>query len=1006
MASCVSYSEAKISRVSVTTDICTIDFETFSVLNVKDVGAWRYAEHESTEILCMGWAIGEMDPKIWIPGQPFPWEVLEHIKAGKRFEAHNAQFERAIWKHVLLGELGIPMPTKWQDTQAVCAYRGLPLALDEVGEVLNLPIQKDKRGKYLLQLLSQPRKMLAGEKKAWVKLHGDKPLPMMRRTAASHPDLFQELCEYCITDVRSERSLSQTLGPLPPAEQKLWVLDQIINQRGVQVDLEAVEAAIKVVEVLEGHLEKELQAITNGAVETGGQTAKIVKWLNDEGGIEMDNLQKDTVENMLLEFEDVKTPGTRVLEIRQLLSRASTKKLYKILETVCADGKLRGLLQYHGAGTGRWCLTGDHEVLTKRHGWQRLDQWTGGDIACWSQTEAVSFQKAISQRFDFEGSLYHHKDSRVDQIATAEHKMPGWSSHTGQFQIKEVATLGRFCVPYTGSFLADRHIDENALRVLIMVQADGHYTTDGSIRLHFSKTRKIERCKMILRRAEIIYSVKQEKDRTTTFRIARRHLPLNLLMFANKTFGWWLLNCDSNVFFNELEHWDAYRAGPNSLQYVTTNKLNAEIVQTLAHVSGRAALITEKKDRSDKWADTYYVSIWLTPSNRHEIRKHSKTIIPDQSGYVYCPKTSSGFFLVRRNGKIWVTGNSGRLAQLQNLPRGDKNVLKLGIEALINIVKEIDAEILTLCYGNPMEAISSSLRGMFIATLEHILRVVDFSAIECRVVMWVAGQEDALEAFRAYDRKEGPDIYCVMAQHLYNKPINKVDHPKERGLGKITVLGAGYQMGPDKLQFQALKQDKVKIDDATAAFLINGYRTTYEKVKYLWYGLEEAAIEAVNCPGQVVRYSKIAYQIVNDKAGRWLTCILPNGRRIWYYQPEINEVVVTYKDGTRHKKDQLGYWGRDNKRGGQWGYVTTYGGMLTENSIQAISRDLMVEAMIRVEAAGYPVILTVHDEIISETLKDKGDQKEFENLMRQVPAWAEGCPIDVEGWCGTRYRKG
>jgi DNA polymerase len=208
-------------------------------------------------------------------------------------------------------------------------------------------------------------------------------------------------------------------------------------------------------------------------------------------------------------------------------------------------------------------------------------------------------------------------------------------------------------------------------------------------------------------------------------------------------------------------------------------------------------------------------------------------------------------------------------------------------------------------------------------------------------------------------------------------------------------------MGGEKLQFQAEKEFNVVLDLETAKWLVMTYREAYPEVKSLWYGLDEAAVNTVKT-GQPHEYSCIRYEMVYDNAGTWLACVLPNGRRIWYYDPVVESVTMPW--GT--KKDQLTYMGRDNKIGGAWGRIRTYGGMLTENVVQAISRDLMVEGMIRVEQAGYPIILTIHDEIVAELDNGVGTRHEFERLMAgPTPTWAAGCPVEVEGWEGPRYRK-
>jgi DNA polymerase len=339
---------------------------------------------------------------------------------------------------------------------------------------------------------------------------------------------------------------------------------------------------------------------------------------------------------------------------------------------------------------------------------------------------------------------------------------------------------------------------------------------------------------------------------------------------------------------------------------------------------------------------------------------------------------------------------AGRLVQPQNFPRA---LFKEKMEDLIRMIMEQDIELLDFLYGSAMDAIATSLRGMFIAAQGKTFRICDFSAIEARVTFWVAMCDTGLDVFHKSDRGESEDIYCVTASDLVGFEVKKALHSHERQLGKITVLGCGYQMGWSKLQFQAEKDYKVILEDHEAQHMVNLYRDKYEEVKWLWYGLNDAAISTVRS-GKPHSYGMIVYELVKDAAGQWLTCILPNGRRLWYYEPVIERVETPWG-----VKDGLTYMGRDNKKGGSWGRIRTYGGMLTENVVQAIARDLMAESMIRVEAAGYPIVLTVHDEVISETPLEYGSQKEFETLMAMVPPWAEGCPIAVEGGSVTRYQK-
>jgi DNA polymerase len=336
------------------------------------------------------------------------------------------------------------------------------------------------------------------------------------------------------------------------------------------------------------------------------------------------------------------------------------------------------------------------------------------------------------------------------------------------------------------------------------------------------------------------------------------------------------------------------------------------------------------------------------------------------------------------------------MVQPQNFPRGTIKDMNL----LVQLIKYGDPELLEAVFGNQMEAVSSALRGMLIAEEGHTLFVSDFSNIEARVVMWCAGQEDALEAFRKNDRKEGPDIYCVMAEKLYGRPINKKDDPDERGSGKVTILGCGYQMAAPRLKEQAKSQYGVELTLDRAEFLVNTFRTEYSLVPIFWQGVQDAAMEALNKPGARITFRCVTFQVVEDAAGKWLTCKLPSGRLLWYFNPRIEEVEKEWG-----KVWNIAYEGRNNKQQGIWSTVYTYGGMLTENIVQAIARDIMVESMYLVEAAGYTLILTVHDEVVAEVPIGFGNIKEFDRIMAVTPHWAPGCPVAAEGWVGPRYKK-
>jgi DNA polymerase bacteriophage-type len=352
---------------------------------------------------------------------------------------------------------------------------------------------------------------------------------------------------------------------------------------------------------------------------------------------------------------------------------------------------------------------------------------------------------------------------------------------------------------------------------------------------------------------------------------------------------------------------------------------------------------------------------------------------------------------------------AGQGIQPQNFPRGFLG--KATDEACRDIASLTRAEIEVL-WGDVMNLLSSALRGAITAGPGCELYTADYAAIEARGTFWLAGDEDALEVIRRSDRKEGPDIYRVQAAQIYGvrDPWEISKDSPERQVGKQAVLGLGYSMGAPKFVVTCERSGIKGIELDFAKKVVDAYREVHWAVVELWNELEQLAIEAIRRgPGAEPLWDKrkrTAWAV----RGRFLHCRLPSGRLLSYYRPWVDvEPFIWTNPVTGEKKDlgpraRIKFLGVDTYTK-KWSRQTTYGGKLTENVVQALSRDIMAEAMPRVEAAGYPVILTVHDEVVSEVPTGFGNLKEYEALVGQQPAWADGFPIVAEGWKGTRYRK-
>lgn len=315
-----------------------MDDEAFSEADLVKCGAWKYSEHPSTELLCKAYAFGDDEPKLWKPGDPDPEDLFAAIKAGKRIKAHGVTMERAMWENICVKRMGWPEieENQWYCTMGRAASRAMPLALDKLARALELREQKDKRGKQLINLLCKPQK----------------PKKKDPRTRRNDPELLAELYDYCLQDVRAEQEADRSLGPLPAPEYQVFLLNEKMNSRGITIDVESVHNAIAIVKEVEKELTAELVEITGGKIQTANQVAEIldfVQWKVDGG---LDDLTADVVAEAIPRAEKGSVER-RVLEIRQSLAKASTKKLAGLLAAVGGDGRVRGLSQYHGAFTGR-----------------------------------------------------------------------------------------------------------------------------------------------------------------------------------------------------------------------------------------------------------------------------------------------------------------------------------------------------------------------------------------------------------------------------------------------------------------------------------------------------------------------------------------------------------------------------------------------------------------------------------------------------------------------------
>lgn len=650
-----------------------IDFETRSTVDIKKTGAYVYAEHPTTDLWCACYAFDDGPIETWQPGAPCPDAIFDHVIDGGLVYAHNAAFERVIWHHILAKRYGWPEPsvTQWRCTMVMAYAMALPGALEDAAPAAGIDLRKDAAGHRLMLQMARPRKVT--------------PL-----TWWDDPAKLERLIAYCRTDVEVERELAKRLRPLKQSELDLWHLDQVINDRGVYVDVALCNAAKSVVATTADRLDAAMHAVTDGAVGACSNVGQLIAWVRTFG-VETESIAKDVLEELLA--RELPAPVRAALELRREAAKASVAKIEALLRGKSADGRARGLLQFHAASTGRW----------------------GGR----------------------------------------------------RFQPQNV------------------------------VRPDEHFPIDVAI--------------------------------------------------------------------------DALLEG---------------------------------------WSDALF---------------------------------EDGIHLV-----------------------------------------------------------SQCLRGMVAAPPGKKIVAADYVGIEGVVLPWLAGEAWKLDAIRAFQRGEGPDMYKVAYGRAFGVDPNTVKKGStERQIGKVMELALGYQGGVGAFQTMAVNYG-VRLPDEEVEVIRDGWRAIHPAIKAFWWDLEKAAIDAVENPGLTTAVRDIRFKV----AGSFLFMRLPSGRFLSYAYPEILPKVMPWKDdrGNDVVKESLSYMGV-NSYTRKWERCFAYGGQLANNATQATARDIMGDAMPRLEAAGYPIILTVHDEIVTEPDEAFGSVEEMVSIMTTLPAWAAGCPITAEGWQGERYRK-
>ena len=348
------------------------------------------------------------------------------------------------------------------------------------------------------------------------------------------------------------------------------------------------------------------------------------------------------------------------------------------------------------------------------------------------------------------------------------------------------------------------------------------------------------------------------------------------------------------------------------------------------------------------------------------------------------------FYGANRTGR-W----AGRIVQPQNLPRTyiEGEMLTLARD----LVKDRNQEGLRLVYGSVPDTLSQLIRTAFVAKPGCTLVDADFSAIEARMIAWLADEEWVLEVFRTHGK-----IYEASASQMFGIPIENIKkgNPEYsyRQKGKVATLALGYQGGTGSLVSMGALRMGIQEEDLPD--IVDRWRKANSHIVNFWYQVDAASREAVDSGRTIeIMGGRLAFAREMDPENGldFMTIRLPSGRKLYYPHPHMGQ--------NRFGSPSLCYWGQ-NQTTKKWQVIETYGGKLAENITQAVARDCLAEAIERLEAAGYHIVFHIHDEIVAEVENGtEADLDKVVEIMSQVPDWAAGLPMNADGWVNPFFKK-
>jgi len=1018
------------------TSIVPIDFESRSATDIK-LGVERYSKDPECEALMLAFRMPDMAVPVvshrgphlsddWCRRQELE-QLLDHVASGGRIRAWNAMFECNIWANVCVPKYGWP-PLKLEqcvDTMAQAAAMNLPQKLGECAKVLGLPAdkQKDKRGKYLIQRLCKPHPPTKTRPGKWVE----------------DEKLFAEFVPYNTQDVVAEEAVAAKLRPLSDFEQEVWLLTQRMNLRGVPVALDEAKNIRTLVEDEKERLNRELRRITGRRVLRATNRNGLLTWVNEQHGLAepvtfdeekdtddlMPDMTGDTVESVL-KRTDLTPEVRRALEIRAAVCQTSTAKYDRILKIAADDGTMKNLFVYHGAGTGRWASRGGFNVQNIARPTLMVNEKKGLDdianahvilgsgdheaaILLWGDDvmdAAVSCIRGVLKAkpgHDFIDADYSSVENRVGVwLAGQQDKVDMFAKGLDEYKV--FASTSLYNVPYDQVTKDMRQMSKSA--VLGCFAADTEVLTcRGFVPIHQVRNNdRIWDGVDFVEHGGVVYQGKKAVIDLAGVRVTPEHLLLqengweraDLVDLRSATcLAAGLLSATKDT---EKRLRPAFGVNAASNGWCLSTTLNAERPER----AGGAQTPTRTRFSETKPATQASFRIRLCESVGSIVGWVQSLVATTQIAATIQTTASAAYSFAMSGAttaRLFCAGSwPSRAGTTPSLSwnvwttTGPTRRITAGWQRARNSV-QTRAE-LTGLYGQARLS-PPAISGKSIAPRTGL-------------------PEPSLARFeRAKVPSRSSPRSPVAEEHTYDivncGPRSRFAIRTDAGV--VIAHNCLFGQGPQGLIDYA-KGYGVTLTLARSEGVVNAYRSEYDKVRKLWYACGDASIKATQNPGEWFKAGeKLALKV--HKNFLWMR--LPSGRVIAWSSPRVEIQDAPWFEDFYNPET-----GATEKRKARRPVVTvesvdTYtrkfcrhkliGSSIYQSAVQGTARDILAQGAMNVEAAGYPIVLMAHDELMAHVPEGFGSEEEFGRLMCKPADWYADLPLSYEAYRSRRFKK-